>query len=135
MSSYPTIKAYLGKGWPMPVIPDTNSRELPFVFGSDKVRQSIWCILHTEPGERVMRPDFGCGLRAYLMKPNTSATRALIKREVERALTNWEPRIQLQAVEVQRGQDTSQVDVIIHYEHIRDGSTNSLVFPFSLEAR
>ena len=43
----------------------------------------IYLILETEPGERVMRPGFGCGLRRYLMKPNTSATRALIERDVE----------------------------------------------------
>jgi hypothetical protein len=43
------------------------------VSGPDKVRQAIWLILETEPGERLMRPAFGCGLRRYLMKPNTSA--------------------------------------------------------------
>ena len=58
------------------------------VRGAEKVRQSIWIILDTEPGERIMRPTFGCGLRRYLMKPNTTSTRALIQREVTSALTS-----------------------------------------------
>ena len=101
--------------------------------GSDKVRLSIWIILATEPGERVMRPDFGCGLRQFLMKPNTSATRALIKGDVERALSSWEPRIRLEQVNVAPGEDPSLVLIHIHYVHTRDGSPGNLVYPFYLE--
>ena len=45
------------------------------VGGMDLIRQSIATILDTEPGERIMLPSFGCGLRRYLMEPNTLATR------------------------------------------------------------
>ena len=128
-----TTYGLLGKGWSFPVLPDAKDRQLHYAGGPEKVRQSIWIILETEPGERIMRPDFGCGLRRYLMKPNTSATRALIKRDVERALTAWEPRIKLRQVEVVAGDDPSMVLVGIHYVHARDGSPGNLVYPFYLE--
>jgi len=128
-----TVKKFLGTGWNFPVLPSSRDREIPLVGGPDKVRQAIWLILETEPGERVMRPTFGCGLRRYLMKPNSSATRALMQREVERALLAWEPRIKVNEVRVEPGRDPSMVVVEINYIHVRDGSTGNFVYPFYLE--
>ena len=127
-----SIYTILGKGWNLPVLPGVD-RQLHYAAGPEKVGQSIWIILETEPGERIMRPDFGCGLRRYLMKPNTSATRALIRRDVERALAAWEPRIKLRKVEVTAGDDPSMVLIHVHYLHARDGSPANLVYPFYLE--
>ena len=123
----------LGKGWSFPVVPDLRSRELGCDQGPEKVRQSILLILETEPGERLMRPDFGCGLRRYLMKPNTTATRTLLQRDVEIALATWEPRIELEEVRVDPGDDPALVLIHIRYHHLRDGSPGSLVYPFYLE--
>ncbi|RKZ62526.1 MAG: baseplate assembly protein [Gammaproteobacteria bacterium] len=128
-----TLKKYLGSGWNFPVLPSNHNRELLLVGGPDKVRQSIWLILETEPGERIMRPEFGCGLRRYLMKPNNSATRALIQKDVIRALASWEPRIKVQEVNVDAGTDPSMVVIRINYAHLRDGSSDNFVFPFYLQ--
>ena len=128
-----TMQKFLGRGWGFPVTPAMGDRHIPYVEGADKVRQSIWIILETEPGERIMRPDFGCGLRRYLMKPNSSATRALIKRDVERALSSWEPRISVEQVSVEAGDDPAMVMIHIQYNHLRDGSPANLVYPFYLE--
>lgn len=127
------LKAYLGRGWNFPVLPSTTDRSLTLTSGTQKVRQSIWLILETEPGERLMRPQFGCGLRRYLMKPNNSATRALIQNDVIRALSLWEPRIKLQDVTVEPSQDPSMILIRLHYIHTRDGSSDNLVFPFYLQ--
>ncbi len=128
-----TLKKSLGSGWNFPVMPSTRSRELQLISGPDKVRQAIWIILETEPGERIMRPSFGCGLRSYLMKPNTSATRALMQMDVERAISSWEPRIQLEEVRVEAGEDLSMVIIDLRYRHLRDGSAGNFVYPFYLE--
>ncbi len=125
--------AYLGKGWNFPVAVDPAGHGLDYTAGADKVRQSIWIILDTEPGERIMRPSFGCGLRRYISKPNTVAIRALIQRDVELALTTWEPRIQLTSVEVTPGDDPALVEIAIAYVHLRTGRPDNLVYPFSLE--
>ena len=124
--------AYLGNGWAAPLDP-TRTGGLTYMAGPEKVRQSIVLILDTEPGERIMRPDFGCGLRRYLMKPNTTATRALIQREVSLALKLWEPRIDVQGVQVIEGDDPALVNIEISYIHRRDGKPGNLVYPFYLE--
>ncbi len=124
----------LGVGWRFAIAPDATSGRLEYQSGAEQVRQSVGVILATEPGERIMRPDFGCGLRRYLMKPNTAATRALIQREVETALNAWEPRIQVQAVVVEASlHDPALIEISIDYQHRHDGSTANLVYPFYLE--
>lgn len=133
MNSHISSLKRLGKGWGLPLVPGIRDRQIPYVQGPEKVRQSIWIILETDPDERLMRPNFGCGLRRYLMKPNTSANRALMKRDVERALKAWEPRIQLETVTVEPGDEASLVLIHIHYTHVRDGSPGNLVYPYYLE--
>jgi hypothetical protein len=123
---------FLGTGWTFPVVPGAGGA-LGLTGGPEKVAQSIRIILDTEPGERVMRPSFGCGLRRYLMKPNSVATRSLIQTDVEGALVRFEPRISLREVRVDPGDDPAQVLIRIAYVHVRDGSPGNLVFPFYLQ--
>lgn len=127
-----STRRYLGRGWGVPLAPDSGG-VLPQAEGPEKVRQSIAIILDTDPGERIMRPTFGCGLRRYLMKPNTVAIRALIQHDVTRALGRWEPRVQLTSVAVTAGDDPSLVLIAIAYVHVRDGRPGNLVYPFYLE--
>ena len=127
-----STRRYLGRGWGVPLAPDSRGA-LPQAEGPEKVRQSIAIILDTDPGERIMRPTFGCGLRRYLMKPNTVAIRALIQHDVTRALGRWEPRIQLTSISVTAGDDPSLVLIAIAYVHVRDGRPGNLVYPFYLE--
>jgi phage baseplate assembly protein W len=127
-----TTQDFLGVGWGVPLLPE-NGGALAYVAGPEKVRQSIFLILDTEPGERIMRPDFGCGLRRYLMRPNTSATRALIQREVATALQAWEPRIEVRSIQVTPGDVPSLILVEVLYVHKRDGQPGNLVYPFYLE--
>jgi phage baseplate assembly protein W len=124
--------AWLGRGLGFPVVPGARDRALPLVAGPDKVRQSILTILDTEPGERVMRPQFGCGLRRFLMEPNSVATRALIRHDVELALATWEPRVNVDRVEVLAGQDPALVLVAVAYTQLVDGRPDNLVYPLYL---
>ena len=122
----------LGQGLGQPLAPDPEGR-LAFVSGPEKVRQSIYTILDTDPGERVMRPDFGCGLRRYLMQPNNPTTRAGIARDITQALTRWEPRVKLMDVAVTPTDDRAMVLIEIHYAHVLDARQDVLVYPFYLE--
>ena len=127
-----SAQAFLGRGWRYPVTP-VDPGALGYSEGQDKVAQSIWIILDTDPGERVMRPTFGCGLRRYLMAPNTSATRALIRHDVQIALTNFEPRISVTHVEASPGDEPALVLIRIASVHVRDNRPGTLVYPFYLE--
>ncbi len=123
---------YLGRGWGFPVSP-TGQGTLPVVEGADTVDRSIRIILATEPGERLMRPTFGCGLHAFVMKPNSVSVRAQIRSRVETALKTWEQRILLTEISVDPGDDPSLVLIRISYVHVRDRRPGNLVFPFYLE--
>ena len=127
-----TGTSFLGQGWRYPVTPAAAGR-LEYAAGADKVAQSIWILLDTDPGERIMRPAFGCGLRRYLMSPNTSAVRALIRHDVEIALANFEPRIQVTDLEVTPGDDPALVLIRLAYVNVRDNRPGNLIYPFYLE--
>lgn len=122
----------LGQGLGQPLAPDQAGR-LPFVRGPEKVRQAILTLLDTDPGERVMRPDFGCGLRRYLMQPNNPATRAGIARDITQAIARWEPRVRLVDIAVSPTDDRAMVLIEIHYAHVLDARQDVLVYPFYLE--
>ena len=68
--------------------------------GETNIRESIQVILLTEQNERLMLPDFGGGLGVFLFEPNAVATRRQIQERIISALTLWEPRIVVQAVDV-----------------------------------
>jgi len=87
-----------GLGFPPRVGADGR---LVWSAGEDNVRESIRLILLTEPGERLLREEFGCGLRQFLFEPNTVTTRALIRDRITQAIGRWEPRVALEAVEVE----------------------------------
>lgn len=125
--------SFLGQGWSFPVVPPRSGGALEYASGPDKVAQSIWIILDTDPGERVMRPTFGCGLRRYLMAPNTTATRALIKHDVQIALATLEPRITVTDLQVTPGDDPALVLIRVAYVNVRDNRPGNLVYPFYLE--
>jgi uncharacterized protein len=125
VTSPPAGAGQLGVGWAFPPEAVTDHR-FEWRWGAALVRQSILIILDTEPGERVMRPDFGCGLRRYLMEPNTPATRAAIAREIETALRAWEQRIVVGTVDVTATEDPSTVLVSISYTLVRDQSVDTV---------
>lgn len=126
-----TSTRFLGVGLGFPVTPDATGR-LASVGGAEVVRQSIETILDTELGERVMLPSFGCGLRRYLMEPNTASTRAAMAADIQAALSLWEPRISLTEVSVTPGDDPALVFVRIAYVHLLDQRPDNLVYPFYL---
>ena len=131
-----SLARHLGRGPGFPLHPRARDggAGLDYVEGEAKVREALQLLLDTEPGERVMRPTFGCGLRRHLMKPNTTAVRALIRHDVEAALKTWEPRIDLKTVQVvPSDEEPSRVDIHIGFAFARDKRPGSFVYPFYLE--
>ena len=88
------VDQWVGSGPRFPFRPDTSGA-MTGVGGMELIRQSIAIILDTEPGERIMLPDFGCGLRRYLMETNSLMTRSAMESDITAALEKWEPRIRL----------------------------------------
>src|SRR5262249_26211827 len=116
-----------------PIRPDPGTGALRSVSGMELVRQSIEQILDTEPGERIMLPAFGCGLRRYLMQPNTLTTRTAIQHDIEDALSRWGPRIRVTDVAVTADADPSLVWISIGYVRLSDLRSDNIVYPFYLK--
>src|SRR5215207_3521992 len=94
----------------------TPNGQLVWSSGELNVRESIAIILRTRPGERLLRPDFGCGLDRYLYEPNNVATLRLIQEEIKHSITRWEPRVALDDIQVAtNAQEDRAVDITIMY--------------------
>jgi len=125
--------SFLGTGWKLPVAVDDRGR-IGMVSDDESVRQSIWTILSTAPGERVMRPNFGCGLAELVFAPNTPGTAGQIMSAVREALIQWEPRIDV--LEVDAVPDDTQPNLLSIAVSYLVRSTNNqfnLVYPFYLQ--
>lgn len=124
---------FLGVGWKFPV--QLNSRgEIALSRYEDDVQEAIEIILRTAPGERVMLPDFGCGIHDLVFGPNNTRTAGLVRFHVEDALKRWEPRIVLDSVEVAPDpNEPAALLISIDYTVRATDSRFNLVYPFYLE--
>ena len=124
-------KTFLGRGWAMPVELDPRTGHVAAVAYEDDIRQSILIILQTVPGERVMRPNFGCGIHELVFTSLDSTTLQLIQSSVEEALRRCEARIDVLAVTVD---EDATIDgkllVEIEYRVRKTNQTGNLVFPY-----
>jgi hypothetical protein len=123
-------KEFLGQGLAFPL--QVNPRGgLTLVTGATDIEQSLRIVLGTIPGERVMRPEFGCRAWELVFAPNDGATRGLLILYVEQALRFWEPRIELQGVNVIDNPEQPNVLMVeIKYEIKATHDPRSIVYPF-----
>jgi phage baseplate assembly protein W len=122
----------LGVGWGFPVA--LAGKRYAIARYEESVRQAIVIILSTAKGERVMRPDFGCGLHELLFAPNSSATRGMAEFFVREALRDWEPRIDVLGVEAEdAGAHRGQLLIRIDYRVRTTDTRFNLVYPFYLD--
>ena len=112
-----------------------GSGRLAWQSGNGSIREVMLNILLTRPGERLMRPEFGAGILDYIHHPNNETTRALIVDAAQRALTRWEPRVNLEEVTLVRDpQRLSHANLSIRYRLRHDGSSGSLDLALELGA-
>ena len=95
------------------------------------IRDLIEQVLFTAPGERVMRPDFGCGIHRMVFSVNDAATLNNTVEEVKKALIRWEPRIDLLDVAA-RSRSGGQLLIDIRYRVRSTNNLFNLVYPFYL---
>ena len=122
-----------GRGLGFPPRVGANGR-LSWSGGEENIRESIRLILLTEPGERLMREDFGCGLRRFLFEPNTPTTRALLRERVQRAITRWERRVRLEDVSVESDADDERaINISITFRQVATGVQSRVGLSLQLE--
>lgn len=125
--------SFLGRGWAFPVVAGRDGR-VAFVEGEDAIEEAIQIILGTSQGERVMRPEFGCGIWDLVLEANTAQLHGRVQLRVREALVRWEPRIDVIDVRVESPAEQKHVLLIrIDYRVRSNNAFYNLVYPFFLQ--
>ncbi|MFD1872680.1 GPW/gp25 family protein [Hymenobacter bucti] len=129
--NYPS---FLGQGWNFPPRFDGESKELALVQAQADIDQSLHILLHTEPGERVMNPEYGCALRQFLFENMVSSQLTRLQDVVNKAILRFEPRVVAGPVQVNTSHLTDGVLLLEVAYTIRTlNSRHNVVFPFYLQ--
>lgn len=124
--------SFLGAGWKLPVSLDHG--QIALSTCEESIRESIWIILATARGERQMLPDFGCGIHDLVFATHSAETAGRVATDVREALILWEPRIDLEDVEVRSDpEEPSRLLIQVEYRVRSTNSRFNLVYPFYLE--
>lgn len=136
MSSAPPItRAFLGVGWRFP-LQVTSSGKIARSLYERRVEESIYLILSTAKGERVMLPDFGCGIHDLVFGINDPRTRSAVVQQVREALTKYERRIDVLAISADTSDGQPNLLLIrINYRVRANNAIGNLVYPFYINER
>jgi phage baseplate assembly protein W len=120
----------IGAGWAFPLRTDATGH-FALVDGTQELDEAIRLILGTAPGERPMRPEFGCGIHDLVFSSPDASTAGRIAHEVRVALLRWEPRIEVLDVDIGfEAADQGVLLIDIRYQPARSNDPRNLVFPF-----
>ena len=125
-------RSFLGTGWAFPVTLGADGA-VAMVDHEEDIRQSIWIILSTDLGDRLLRPDFGSGMRSFVFESISTTTLALLRHRVEDAIVTWEPRLDVTTLETKVVSPGNRVDISIEYRVRSTNTFYNLVYPFYLE--
>jgi uncharacterized protein len=126
-------REFLGVGWKFP-LQVTPQGTIAQARDEQRVEESLYLILSTAKGERMMLPDFGCGIHDLVFEPNNSMTRSLIVNKVRDALVRYEPRIDVLEVAAETAPEQENLLLIrINYRIRANNAINNLVYPFYIQ--
>ena len=121
---------FIGRGWAFPLRTDATGG-IALVAREREIEEAIRLVLGTSPGERPMRPEFGCRIHDYVFASADGATASAIAAEVREAIRRWEPRVDVEDVQVSfDARDAAVMYIDIKYAIRRTNDRRNLVFPF-----
>ena len=123
--------AFMGTGWAFPPEFFPNNQQVKMVSHEADIKESLKILLSTSPGERVMQPTFGCGLRPRVFDSINQGTISLISDIIRRAILFFEPRITLDTIRVDTGKHYDGVlDIFLEYTIRSTNHRSNMVYPF-----
>ncbi len=121
---------YLGVGWKFP-LQVTPGGGIALARYEQRIEESIYLILSTAKGERVMLPDFGCGIHELVFAPNNASTLSMVVYNVRQALVTYEPRIDVLDINAESAPEEPNLLLIrIDYRIRANNARGNLVYPF-----
>jgi phage baseplate assembly protein W len=125
------LKSFLGTGWGFPPEFSNQLPEVEMISNEDDIKSSLEILLSTRPGERVMRPDYGCNLDELVFEPLTTTFKTYIKDLISTAILYYEPRIDVNKIELDdTGEFEGRILIVIDYTVSANNSRFNFVFPF-----
>ena len=126
-----SAKSFLGRGWGFPIEFEPVSKAVRMVSIEDDIRESLRILFATRPGERIMQPNFGCGLHLLVFEIVNERLLCEIEEAVERAVLFFEPRIGLEHVSVDTGQaHQGLLPIQVDYTVRSTNTRSNMVYPF-----
>lgn len=123
--------SFLGTGWGFPPEFKRNTKTVELVADEEDINSSLEILLSTRPGERIMVPEYGCNLDELLFKPLNLTLKTYVVDLIKTAILYFEPRIDVQKVEIEPGNDMEGVLLInIEYTIRATNSRKNMVYPF-----
>jgi len=113
----------------------SNCGAIEMVEGQSSIRQALLILLSTRPGERVMRPRYGCDLHRLVFSPNDDSTAGLAIHYVRRAIERWEPRIEIVKLDATGSRNRALpglLEIYLEYRVRATQETERLAYPFDL---
>ncbi|MBS1189268.1 MAG: hypothetical protein H6R10_1060 [Rhodocyclaceae bacterium] len=122
---------FLGTGWRFPPTFGYASRGAAMVAEEDDIRESLHILFATTPGERVMQPDYGCDLRSLAFASMDTSTITALRDMIRRAILFFEPRIDLETIDVNEERAFEGVLFLTLVYRVRTtNSRSNMVYPF-----
>ena len=120
----------VGRGWSLPTRV-TPRGGIALAGGAEEIEGALRMVLGTAPGERVMRPDFGCAIWDHVFAPVNPTTLGAMAQAVREAVVRWEPRVDLESVEPRASaEEPGRVDIELTYTIRSTNDRRNLVHPF-----
>lgn len=123
---------FLGRGWSFPPTFQKGINQVQMSEYEQDIQESLHILLSTEIGERVMRPEFGGNVQRLIFGLADLSLVTVIRREIEIAILNDEPRIDVQNIEATQNELEGRIDLFIEYTIVATNTRNNIVFPFYL---
>ena len=124
---------FIGTGWSFPPAFDNVRGDTAMSSGVQDIMESLGILLSTTLGERIMRPEYGCNLKAYVFDPMNMTMEAYIKKLVEDAIIYYEPRITLEKVKVDVIANEGVMWINVDFSVDATNSRANYVYPYYIK--
>ena len=125
---------FLGIGWKFPPSFDEKTGKTEMSFHMTDIKESLYILLNTKPGERLMSPTYGCDIKSFNFKNINSTLVENIKETIEKAISKFETRIKVDSLDVNlEDKLEGKLYVNINYTVLMTNQKDNLVYPFYVE--
>lgn len=127
------MSPFLGRGWQFPLGFDPRTRQVGMAVDVEDIEESLRILFGTYPGERVMQPAYGCGVRRVVFESINESMLTELREMIRKAILFFEPRIVLERVEADVAPLDGRIDLRLDYVVRTTNTRHNLVYPLYLD--